>query len=90
MPVFKIHHITRYVYDRPVKESVNEIRIYPYSSPDQEVLEHDLNITGQPDLHCFRLLAEQDRRFHGCLAAHGTGHRKQTRRAHQQSARTPT
>ena len=53
MPVFRIHHITRYVYDRPVKESVNEIRIYPYSSPDQEVLEHDLNITGQPDLHVF-------------------------------------
>jgi len=53
MPVFKIHHITRYVYDRPVKESVNEIRIFPYSAPVQEVLQNELNITGQPDLHYF-------------------------------------
>ena len=29
MPVFNIHHVTKYEYDRPVKESVNEIRIYP-------------------------------------------------------------
>ncbi|MBL7758905.1 MAG: hypothetical protein JNL59_15960, partial [Chitinophagaceae bacterium] len=29
MPVFNTHHLTRYQYDRPVKESVNEIRIYP-------------------------------------------------------------
>ena len=27
MPVFNIHHITKYEYDRPVKESVNEIKI---------------------------------------------------------------
>jgi hypothetical protein len=31
MPVFKIHHITKYEYDRPVRESVNEIKIYPYA-----------------------------------------------------------
>jgi len=53
MPVFKIHHITRYIYDRPVKESVNEIRIFPYVSQAQEVLQHELNITHQPDLHYF-------------------------------------
>jgi transglutaminase-like putative cysteine protease len=53
MPVFKIHHITRYIYDRPVKESVNEIRIFPYSAPVQEVLQNELIITGQPDLHYF-------------------------------------
>ena len=29
MSVFNIHHVTKYEYDRPVKESVNEIRIYP-------------------------------------------------------------
>ncbi|MGO9481976.1 MAG: transglutaminase family protein [Candidatus Kryptoniota bacterium] len=48
MPIFKIHHITKYEYDRPVRESVNEIKLYPYSSPVQEVLHHELVITGSP------------------------------------------
>jgi len=50
MPVFNIHHITKYEYDRPVKESVNEIRIYPYVSNQQELLYHELNITDHPDV----------------------------------------
>ncbi|HTD93700.1 MAG TPA: transglutaminase family protein [Chitinophagaceae bacterium] len=50
MPVFNIHHITKYEYDRPVKESVNEIRIYPFSGPEQEALHHQINITDQPDI----------------------------------------
>jgi transglutaminase-like putative cysteine protease len=50
MSVFNIHHITKYEYDRPVKESVNEIRIYPYVCPQQETLYHGLNITGHSDV----------------------------------------
>lgn len=50
MPVFNIHHITKYEYDRPIKESVNEIRIYPFADHTQETLHHQLNITGQPDV----------------------------------------
>lgn len=50
MPVFNIHHITKYEYDRPVKESVNEIRIYPFADNTQETLHHQLHITGQPDI----------------------------------------
>ncbi|TMI68865.1 MAG: transglutaminase family protein [Bacteroidetes bacterium] len=50
MPVFNIHHVTKYEYDRPVKESVNEIRIYPFSGPGQEALFHELNVTSQPDI----------------------------------------
>lgn len=53
MPTFRIHHITSYEYNRPVTESVNEIRIFPYSCESQEVLMHDLNITGQPELHTY-------------------------------------
>jgi transglutaminase-like putative cysteine protease len=53
MPVFKIHHITKYQYEEPVKESINEIRIYPYHCPEQEVLQHNLIITGYPILHTF-------------------------------------
>lgn len=50
MPVFNIHHVTKYEYDRPVKESVNEIRIYPITGPEQEILFHEVNITGQPEI----------------------------------------
>lgn len=53
MPIFKIHHVTRYDYDRPVKESINEIRIYPYHCPEQEMLQHELIITGHPDILTF-------------------------------------
>ncbi len=51
MPVFKIHHITKYQYDEPVKESINEIKIFPYQCPEQEVLQHNLTITGHPHVY---------------------------------------
>lgn len=50
MPTFKIHHITSYEYDRSVTESHNEIRIFPYACEEQEILEHDLQITGNPSM----------------------------------------
>lgn len=53
MPVFKIHHITKYQYDSLVKESINEIRIYPYQCPEQEVLQHQLFITESPAVFTF-------------------------------------
>ncbi len=53
MPVFKIHHVTKYSYNRPVKESVNQIRIYPIASDVQEILQHEVNITTDPDLFFF-------------------------------------
>ena len=53
MPVFKIQHVTRYTYDRPVRESTNEIRIYTYPSPEMELLKHELLITSDPELHVF-------------------------------------
>jgi transglutaminase-like putative cysteine protease len=51
MPIFKIHHITKYEYDRPVKESMNNIMIYPYQSAAQETLQHELFITGKPEVY---------------------------------------
>jgi transglutaminase-like putative cysteine protease len=53
MPVFKIQHITKYEYDRLIQESMNEIKIFPSLSPEQEVLQHDLVITGNPELQIF-------------------------------------
>jgi transglutaminase-like putative cysteine protease len=53
MPVFKIHHITKYKYEFPVAESINEIRMIPYPCPEQELLQQELNISHHPDLHNF-------------------------------------
>lgn len=53
MPIFRIHHITKYEYERPVKESMNEIKIFPFSGGEQEILLHDLQITDNPDVHYF-------------------------------------
>lgn len=53
MPIFKIQHITKYEYDRLIQESMNEIKIFPFLSAEQEVLQHELVITGNPDLQFF-------------------------------------
>lgn len=53
MPIFKIHHITKYEYDRPVKESMNNIMIYPYQSVEQETLQLDLFITDKPEVFTY-------------------------------------
>jgi transglutaminase-like putative cysteine protease len=53
MPLFKIQHITKYQYDRLIQESMNEIRIFPLESPDQQVLKQDLVITDNPELQIF-------------------------------------
>ena len=53
MPIFKIQHITTYEYDRLIQESMNEIKIFPVISAEQEVLQHDLVITGNPELQIF-------------------------------------
>lgn len=53
MPIFKIHHITKYEYDRPVKESMNNIMIYPYQSVEQETLQLDLIITDKPEVFTY-------------------------------------
>lgn len=54
MSVFKIIHVTKYQYDKPVTESVNEIRIYPFFSDEQEILQHDLSISNHPDVQVYR------------------------------------
>jgi len=48
MAVFKIVHITQYQYSWPIKESINEIRLFPHNFDNQEVLQHQLLITTNP------------------------------------------
>ena len=71
MPVFKIHHITKYEYERPVRESVNEIRIYPYTSEEQETLSHELNITSHPSILNFHDYWKNKVGVFNLLALHG-------------------
>ena len=53
MPVFKIHHITKYQYNKLVKESCNQLKIFPYQHHAQEILEQNLQITNQPEVFVF-------------------------------------
>lgn len=50
MAVFKIVHITKYQYNWPIKESINEIRLFPHHFENQEVLQYQLLITHNPDV----------------------------------------
>lgn len=53
MPLFKIHHITQYSYDRPVRESANQVKIFPYAHPQQELQSQKLVVTGDPSVNLF-------------------------------------
>jgi transglutaminase-like putative cysteine protease len=50
MGVFKIVHITKYQYNWPIKESINEIRLYPHNFANQDVLQFQLLITNNPEV----------------------------------------
>jgi transglutaminase-like putative cysteine protease len=50
MAVFKIVHLTKYQYNYPIKESINEIRLFPHHFDNQEVLQYQLLITHNPDV----------------------------------------
>jgi transglutaminase-like putative cysteine protease len=54
MPKFKIRHITRYIYDAPVRDSANQIMLYPLDDPHQKVLSHKVFITGNPDVAIYK------------------------------------
>jgi len=53
MPVFKIKHITNYKYDAPVRDSANQIILFPIKDEYQKVIKHDLNISNTPDVDIF-------------------------------------
>ena len=53
MPIFKIQHITKYEYDRLIQESMNEIKIFPAHSAEQEILHQELEISSHPEVERF-------------------------------------
>lgn len=50
MAIFKIVHLTKYQYNYPIKESINEIRLFPHHFENQEVLQYQILITHNPDV----------------------------------------
>ena len=50
MAKFKIEHITRYTYEQSVRDSANQIMLYPIEDEFQEVISHRLLITGNPSV----------------------------------------
>jgi transglutaminase-like putative cysteine protease len=54
MPRFKIHHVTRYVYEAPVRDSANQIILFPIRDEQQEVSMQELRITGDPEMEIFK------------------------------------
>lgn len=50
MAIFKIVHTTKYHYNWPIKESINEIRLFPHHFENQDVLQDELFITNNPEV----------------------------------------
>jgi len=46
MPKFKIRHLTKYSYEVPVRDSANQIILYPLKDEYQEVMQHQIKVTG--------------------------------------------
>ena len=54
MSKFKIHHVTKYTYESPVRDSANQIILYPIKDEYQEVLKHELTISGEPLVEIYK------------------------------------
>jgi transglutaminase-like putative cysteine protease len=48
MPEFKIQHITKYTYEGLVRDSANQIILFPIKDEYQDVVKQELHITGNP------------------------------------------
>lgn len=54
MPRFKIHHVTKYTYEAPVRDSANQVLLFPIKDEHQQVLKQDLYISGEPGVDIFK------------------------------------
>src|ERR1700744_3418456 len=53
MPEFEIQHITRYIYEGPVRDSANQIILYPIKDQYQDVVKQELVISGNPQVDTY-------------------------------------
>ncbi|MEO7536526.1 MAG: transglutaminase family protein, partial [Ferruginibacter sp.] len=54
MPKFIIHHVTKYTYPEPVRDSANQVMLYPLKDGNQEVHSQRIRITGEPTVEIFK------------------------------------
>jgi transglutaminase-like putative cysteine protease len=54
MPQFKIHHVTRYSYEVPVRDSANQIILFPIKDEYQTVQKEEITITGEPAVDIYK------------------------------------
>ena len=54
MPQFKIHHVTRYSYEVPVRDSANQIILFPIKDEYQTVQKEEISITGEPSVDIYK------------------------------------
>jgi len=48
MPEIEIKHTTKYIYDSPVRDSANQIILFPIKDEYQDVLKQEITISGNP------------------------------------------
>lgn len=53
MPKFTVHHTTTYTYEGVAYDSANQIMLYPIKDSQQDMIEHQLKITGDPTVDVF-------------------------------------
>ena len=53
MPRFIIHHITKYSYPTPVRDSANQVMLFPLKDDYQELVYQRLSITGEPNVEIY-------------------------------------
>lgn len=54
MPRFNIRHVTRYSYEQPVRDSANQVILFPLQDEHQDVIKQDLMITGDPQVEMYK------------------------------------
>jgi transglutaminase-like putative cysteine protease len=54
MPRFIIHHVTKYSYQAAVRDSANQIMLFPIKDENQELLNQQLVISGMPTVEVYR------------------------------------
>jgi transglutaminase-like putative cysteine protease len=54
MPRFIIHHVTKYSYVAAVRDSANQLMLFPLKDEGQELLSQQLVITGMPTVEMYR------------------------------------
>lgn len=54
MPRFSIRHITRYSYEQPVRDSANQVMLFPLKDEYQDTTRQELSISGDPQVEIYK------------------------------------